>query len=130
MEQLVIEQTVAPAKAVTVKLWYTLSSDVCGAFPPVTTFIIINQVICGATIFESHAIFIPQGVAVRKDVLSASTLADLQSCLQRRTNDTFPVRLWSAARPVLESPRMFIESQTSEYLVLKHAWWQNGTNMA
>jgi hypothetical protein len=147
MEQLVIEQRLAAPKVASASLWRTLwpdnergrhcvsdvrrtdPSDVHNAHkrhptPGASTFIIINYVIYGANIYESHALLIPQGVAVSKDGLSTSTLADLQCCLQRRANDTFPVRLWGAAA-ALESPCMFIESQTPEWLVLKHAWWHH-----
>lgn len=128
MEQLVIEQRVAPPKAAPASLWRALSPGIHNTkrdlnTPPASTFIIINNVVYGANILEPHAQLIPQGVAISKDGLSTSTLADLQCCLQRRANDTFPVRLWGAS--VLESPCMFIESQTPEWLVLKHAWWHH-----
>lgn len=130
MEQLVMEQRVGPVAPRPMKLWHVVPTTATLGLPSHTpSIIIINYCIRAATLQDTDVVFIPDGIILKKDRLPKATLLDVQACLQRQTNDIFPVRVHITSNPteashVLEAPCMFIERQTPDWFVLRHAWWQ------
>lgn len=125
MEQLVLENCPRLSSPRQTKLWQVVTPNAKNQ-PNQSSFVIINNHICSATFREADVTMIPSGVMVHKDILPTTTLANIQACLQRKTNDTFPVQVYILDPPtdhVLESPCMFVETQTPTHLVLRHAWW-------